>query len=72
MWLALKFYLTEYSYVKLCVYDGTGKPIKNLIQENLLSGLYSFDWDCRNDSGYKVPSGIYIISLLINNYHISK
>ncbi|MCD4729113.1 MAG: T9SS type A sorting domain-containing protein [Bacteroidales bacterium] len=68
----IQFQLSNTSYTKLSIYNGRGELISNPIQGNLTKGLQSINWDCRNYSGYKVASGIYIISLLINNYHISK
>lgn len=68
----LRFQLNNESYVRLCVYNGNGKIIRTLYQDNLSTGNHSIIWDCINDSGCKVTPGIYIITLRFNHFHLSK
>lgn len=50
----IKFELPEKSYVKMIIYDITGRIATELINENMKPGFYSIDW---NASAF--PSGIY-------------
>ncbi|HCA41909.1 MAG TPA: hypothetical protein DEP28_01505 [Bacteroidetes bacterium] len=54
----INFDLTEPGFVKLTVYDITGKKVDNLVEEFLRSGSYSVNWDSKN-----LPAGVYIYSI---------
>jgi len=46
------------SFVRLVIFDQTGKEIVSLVNKQLSAGLYNYDWDA---SSY--PSGIYFYRL---------
>ena len=56
----IKFEIHKSSNVKLIVYDVQGKEVKNLINEKLSSGIYSYDWNASGNS-----SGVYFYSFII-------
>ena len=58
--------------VSLAVYDLAGRRIRTLVgsDTNANPGLVS--WDCRNDRGQPVPSGVYFIQLNWNRKHLSE
>ncbi|MGH1338045.1 MAG: FlgD immunoglobulin-like domain containing protein [Aureispira sp.] len=62
----LQYYLQKTTEVSLGIYDLQGKLVKQLITENALQGEHYAFWDGTNDSGTKVPSGVYISQLLVN------
>ncbi|MCD4746654.1 MAG: T9SS type A sorting domain-containing protein [Bacteroidales bacterium] len=68
----IKFHVKNKGFVQLTVYNSKGELITNLIRDNLTKGLYNVDWNCKNNSGNKVFPGIYIITLRIDNSHVSK
>jgi hypothetical protein len=49
--------------VDLAVFDLAGRRVANLERGALSSGSYSFDWHGRDDSGRRVPPGIYLCRL---------
>jgi hypothetical protein len=47
--------------VSVKVFSREGKLVKNILENNLLSGHYVFEWDGTSESGEKVASGIYLL-----------
>lgn len=45
--------------VVLDIYDLRGRPIKQLIHENLTPGRYRVEWDATDELGHVVPAGVY-------------
>jgi hypothetical protein len=45
----------------ISIFDSKGKPVRQLIKNQLLSDLDFFSWDGTDDNGRKVSIGIYII-----------
>lgn len=50
--------LPEKGPVSLCVYDMKGRLVETLLEKQMNSGRYVYEWNAQN-----LPSGIYIISL---------
>jgi hypothetical protein len=50
-------------HVALRIYDLTGRLVRELAQSDTAPGLYSVDWDGRDDSGQTVSAGMYICRL---------
>ncbi|BDS13555.1 T9SS type A sorting domain-containing protein [Aureispira anguillae] len=60
-------YYTQYdAKVELGIYNLQGKLVKQLLNADRTKGEYFTAWDGRNDTGTKVPAGIYISQLHIN------
>lgn len=60
----IEFTLPEDKFVKLKVFDATGKEILSLVNNFLLSGNYSFDFN-----GNDLESGIYFYNLTAGNFN---
>jgi len=54
----IEFSLPEKSFVKLKVFDITGKEIAELVSENLSAGTFRYEYNAEN-----LPSGIYFYKL---------
>ncbi|MEO8209902.1 MAG: FG-GAP-like repeat-containing protein [bacterium] len=54
----IKFELPNSSFIKLSVFDVTGKEIALLVNEKLNSGIYEYSWNAAN-----LSSGIYFYKL---------
>jgi choice-of-anchor B domain-containing protein len=59
----LTFSLPEAQFANLAVYNLIGEKIAVLVNENLASGLYKFEFDANN-----LQSGIYFAKLTAGNY----
>ena len=63
----IKYDLTEFSNVKLSIYDINGKLVQTLLNSNMPAGKYEIEW---NAAG--VASGIYIYSIESGNTVLNK
>jgi len=61
------FNLPEKAYVKLKVYDITGKEITELVNQNLNSGSYRYNWN-----PIDLSSGVYFYELIANDFTKTK
>jgi hypothetical protein len=59
----IKFDLPEAGFVKLNVYDITGKQVAELVYEFKPAGFYNVNWDARN-----FASGVYLYRITSGNY----
>ena len=58
--------------VSLAVYDLAGRRIRTLVGSDAGGNPGLVSWDCRNDRGQPVPSGVYFIQLNWNRKHLSE
>jgi hypothetical protein len=58
----IKFYILELSYVKLVIYDISGREISVLLDRRLFPGTYKIRWQPD-----KLASGIYLYKLITNS-----
>lgn len=68
----ISFSLASKDCHELCIYNLKGEKIKTLDSETKQPGVYSALWNGVDDSGRKVPSGIYIARLKAQNQYSSK
>lgn len=54
----IKFEMANSSFVKLAVYDITGRELKILVNEQLQAGVYEYGWNA-----VSLPSGVYFYKL---------
>lgn len=59
----IRFSVPEYSFVKIIVYDITGRVIKNLVEQNLSAGMFETEFD-----GSSLASGIYFYRIEAGNF----
>ena len=64
--IEIRFSIPRESDINLKVYDAKGELVKVLVKGTRKVGSYSFYWDGRDKSGYKLSSGIYFILLSTN------
>ncbi|MFC1726762.1 FlgD immunoglobulin-like domain containing protein [candidate division KSB1 bacterium] len=59
----IKFSLKESGETTLKIFDIAGREIKTLVNKTLDKGLYTANWDGRNNAGDVVSSGVYLYML---------
>jgi hypothetical protein len=65
---SIKYDIAKNSFVKLTIYDLTGKEVETLVNNNLQAGSYEATW-----SGAKYSSGVYFAKIEAGSYkHIIK
>jgi hypothetical protein len=60
------------AFVRLCVYDITGREVSRLINQYQYVGEYKVKWDSHSNTGPKMASGIYIARLNVDNNSFSQ
>jgi hypothetical protein len=63
----IKYEIPTSTFVKLLVYDITGKYIETLVNKDQKAGTYEVEWNAEN-----YTSGAYFYKLETNNYSESK
>lgn len=56
------------SYVNLVVFDSMGNVVKRFVDNKLMEeGIYTFNWDLKDDRGFDLSSGKYVVFLSVDN-----
>ncbi len=63
----IKFALPKSSFVRITVYDNTGKVIETILNDNLQAGTYETKWD-----GAKYSSGVYFYRMVAGAFTETK
>ncbi len=69
--ITIKINLREPSDFSLNIYDLNGKLIKNFIYNQSNEGIYTIEWNTKNNDGTSVPYGIYQLVLETSNNRLS-
>ncbi len=68
--ITFNFSLMEAQYIKLIIYDQFDMLVITLVNEELGANHHSIVWDCRNEDGQTVASGLYYYTLKGDEYEI--
>jgi photosystem II stability/assembly factor-like uncharacterized protein len=66
------FRIARMEFVKLSVYDLTGKLVKVLVSGPRSANSHQVVWDGANESGQPLPSGVYVYRLVAGSFVESK
>ena len=59
----IKFSMPSDSKLSIRIYNTLGEEIKELLNETRSSGEYEIGWNGTDNSGTRVPSGVYFITM---------
>ena len=68
----IEFELQESKQVNVVIFNSEGTKIKTLVNRSFAPGKYSLNWDGANESGVKMPTGMYYCILNANDQQMSK
>lgn len=68
----ISFALPEPSNVSLVIYDTRGHKVVTLANSYYSAGVYTIEWNGREDDGALIATGVYLYNLQANNYVESK
>ncbi|MEN3013026.1 MAG: hypothetical protein ABDH23_00200 [Endomicrobiia bacterium] len=62
----IRYKTNKDTQIKICVFSISGKFIRSLVDNIALKDMvYTVSWDGKDENGVYLPSGIYIVSLII-------
>ncbi len=61
----ISYTLRRPANVQLVVYDIAGREIKRLVSQYQFEGRYAVNWESTDEDGRRVPSGVYVARLLV-------
>jgi len=64
----ITYALPQNSYVSIKVYDMLGREVRSLVNNEMLAGNHSVDWNGENNSGFKVASGTYVYRITAGSF----
>jgi len=59
----IPFCLNASDYVRLEVYDLTGRKVRTLLEGKMDTGVHKVFWDGRDDDGSELASGVYLVRM---------
>jgi subtilisin-like proprotein convertase family protein len=60
------------THVTLRVFDVLGREVRTLIAEPMQPGVYSAEWDGKDNNGITVPSGVYLYRMVAGDFSASR
>ncbi len=63
----ISYALPQNAFVNIKVYDMLGREVKSLVNNEMLAGNHSIEWNGLDNSGNKVASGAYIYRIAAGN-----
>lgn len=63
-----QFTVPKSSHVKIEVFNVIGQRVKVLVDENMKPGVYSADWNSKDDNGKTVSSGVYLYRMQAGDF----
>jgi len=68
----LGFGIADFGFIRLELFDVTGRKVATLVSKELPPGNYEVQWDGRDDAGRAVGSGVYIYRLRVGDFTQSR
>lgn len=68
----IRFRLNQASHTSLEIYNSLGQKVITLCDEKKPAGDFQIQWDGRDERGYDAASGVYVYTLIIDEYTESK
>ena len=68
----IEFDLHKPGFVKIAIYDITGKLVRTLVSEQRQAGSHRVNWDALDEGGIRVSNGAYFYTFESGNYSQTK
>ncbi|MBN2410739.1 T9SS type A sorting domain-containing protein [candidate division KSB1 bacterium] len=69
---SIKYALKDAGKVKLAIFNIRGQLVRNLVDSQQTAGVYNFQWDGKDENGTVVPSGVYLYTIQVNEFKMTK
>ncbi len=64
----LEFSLNKTQLVNISIYNALGVKVLTLVDDTILPGNYSYQWNGDNGNGTKVQKGLYVATFIVGDY----
>ena len=64
----IRFEISKTVYTTIKVYNTLGKEITTLLDKEMSPGSYTISWDAKGSNDNLLPSGVYLIRMISDNY----
>ena len=68
----IRFSLKDKTDAKIVIYNSLGQVVRILVNGSLSAGKYSVQWNCVNEHGQKVASGLYFYTITAGSFKQTK
>ena len=68
----INYDLPKDSFVRIGIYDLMGRQIKTLVNENMMAGYRSINWNATNNLSQPVSAGLYIYTIQAGEFMKTK
>ena len=68
----ITFELPLSGFVRLAVYNNTGRQVCTLLEGEMTAGVHKTVWNAETDEGEKAPSGLYFITLAFGGQKVTR
>jgi hypothetical protein len=62
------FRISDFGFIKLSIFDLTGRLVRTLVNSKLAPGSYIYQWDGRDETGQQAASGVYYYRLQAKDF----
>ena len=62
----------DYQHVSLLIFNMQGQLVQTLVDKALSPGLHTIQWNGMNETGERMPSGIYVYTLSSDDFKTSR
>jgi len=66
---AIRFSIIKPGDVSIVIFDLRGYKVKTLVQKSMNLGYHEVCWDCLNEAGKQVGSGVYLYAIQAGDFH---
>ncbi|MBN1998930.1 T9SS type A sorting domain-containing protein [candidate division KSB1 bacterium] len=69
---SIHYLLKDNGFVSLHIYNVRGQLIRKLVSSEQFAGEYTIEWDGRDSNGKVLPTGTYLYTLKVNDFHYTR
>lgn len=68
----IEFDLRKKIFIQIEIFDIKGQLVQRIAEQEFPQGNYKLKWDAKNENGFSVSSGFYIVSVSSNTFRVSR
>ena len=68
----IQFEIPSPGWVRVAIYDAAGREVAILADDRRGTGRYSTVWDGRDRNGRDLPSGVYFVRMMVDNFSTTR